>query len=158
EQAYGFDTNADVLLMQPALLNRYLSAAAKIARLAIGDPTIPPGFERYGAVKGNANEQTYLWQTERLAEDFPLGSPGGVAASHFFPVDGEYVIKLRFQRTNQGVIRGLDVPNQIEIRVDGKRVAQFTVGGGPQFAAAIRLQNAADGKTDPSKNLLNDTE
>src|SRR5258707_3514660 len=54
EQAYGFDTNADALLMQPALLSRYLSAAAKVARLAIGDPTIPPGFERYGALKDNS--------------------------------------------------------------------------------------------------------
>src|SRR6185369_8905777 len=93
EQAYGFDTNADALLMQPALLSRYLSAAAKISRLAIGDPTIPPAFERYGALKDNSNEQTYLWQTDRLGEDFPLGSRGGIAARHYFPVDGEYVIK-----------------------------------------------------------------
>ena len=117
EQAFGFDTNADALLMQPALLDRYLSAAAKIARLAIGDRTIPPEFERYGALKGDSNEQTYLGQTERLGEDFPLGSRGGIAAFHYFPLDGEYVIKLRLQRTNQDVIRGLDVANQIEIRV-----------------------------------------
>jgi hypothetical protein len=156
EQAYGFDTNADVLLMQPALLDRYLSAAAKIARLAIGDPTILPGFERYGAVKNNANEQTYLRQTERLGEDFPLGSRGGVAARHFFPVDGEYVIKLRLQRTNQSVIRGLDVPNQIEIRVDGKRVGQFTIGGGAALAGAARRQNSADDTT--PNNALNEAE
>ena len=99
EQAFGFDTNADALSMQPALLDRYVSAAAKIARLAVGDPTMPPAFERYGAMKGNANEQTYLWQTERLGEDFPLGSRGGIAARHYFPVDGEYVFKLRLQRT-----------------------------------------------------------
>ena len=43
EQAYGFDTNADALSMQPALLDRYLSAAAKIARLAVGDATMPAG-------------------------------------------------------------------------------------------------------------------
>lgn len=138
EQAYGFDTNADALLMQPALLDRYLSAAAKIARLAIGDPTIPPVFERYGSLKGNSNEQSYLWQTDRLGEDFPLGSRGGIAARHYFPLDGEYVLKLRLQRTNQGIIRGLDVANHIEIRVDGKRVVQFTAGGGPELAAAAR--------------------
>ena len=66
EQAYGFDTNAEALLMQPALLDRYLAAAAKIARLAIGDPTLPPEFIRYGALKGDSNEQTYLGQDERL--------------------------------------------------------------------------------------------
>ncbi len=142
EQAYGFDTNADALLMQPALLSRYLSAAAKISRLAIGDPTIPPAFERYGALKDNSNEQTYLWQTDRLGEDFPLGSRGGIAASHYFPVDGEYVLKLRLQRTNQGIIRGLNVANQIEIRVDGTRVGQFKIGGAPELVAATRRLSA----------------
>jgi mono/diheme cytochrome c family protein len=142
EQAYGFDTNADALLMQPALLGRYLSAAAKIARLAIGDPTIPPAFERYGALKDNSNEQTYLWQTDRLGEDFPLGSRGGIAARHYFPLDGEYVIKLRLQRTNQGIIRGLNVANQIEIRVDGTRVGQFKIGGAPELVAATRRLSA----------------
>ena len=94
-QAHGFDTNADALSIEPALLDRYLTAAARIARLAIGDPTLRPTFERYTAVKGNSNEQTWLWQTDRLSEDFPLGSRGGIAARHYFPVDGEYVLKVR---------------------------------------------------------------
>ena len=135
EQAYGFDTNADALSVAPALLDRYLAAAAKIARLAVGDPTIPPGFERYGAVKGNSNEHTWLWQNDRLGEDFPLGSRGGIAARHYFPVDGEYVFKIRLDRTDTGLIRGLQVSNEFEIRVDGLRVGQLTLGGGPEFNA-----------------------
>jgi len=135
EQAYGFDTNADALSMQPALLDRYVSAAAKIARLALGDPSIPAGFERYSTVKGNSSETTYLSQTERLDEDFPLGSRGGISARHYFPVDGEYVFKVRLQRTYGGIIRGLNAANQIEVRVDGKRVGEFTIGGGPASAA-----------------------
>src|SRR5580698_8904345 len=128
-QAFGFENNAEALSIQPALLDRYVSAAAAIARRAVGDSTIPPAFVRYGALKGNANDQTYLRQTDRLGEDFPLGSKGGVAARHYFPVDGEYVIKLRLQRTWDTVIRGLNVPTQFEIRVDGKRVWQTTLGG-----------------------------
>ncbi len=116
--------------MQPALLDRYVSAAAAIARRAVGDTTIPPAFVRYGALKDNANDQTYLRQTDRLGEDFPLGSKGGVAARHYFPVDGEYVFKIRLQRAWDSEIRGLNVPTQFEIRVDGKRVWQFTLGGG----------------------------
>ena len=127
--AYGFDTNADALSMEPALLDRYLTAAAKIARVAIGDPTLRPAVARYTAVKGNSNEQTWLWQTDRLGEDFPLGSQGGIAARHYFPVDGEYVFKVRLGRTYADVIRGLNVPSQIEIRVDGTRVGHFTIGG-----------------------------
>jgi len=129
EQAFGFDTNADALAIEPSLLDRYVSAAAKIAREAVGDPTIPPAFVRYGAIKNNSNEQVYLWQKDRLGEDFPLGSRGGIAASHYFPVDGEYVFKLKLQRTFGSEIRGLNVPNHFEIRVDGKLIAQFTLGG-----------------------------
>ncbi len=134
EQAFGFDTNADALAMEPSLLDRYVSAAARIAREAIGDPTIPAGFERYGAIKNNSNEQTYLRQWDRLGEEFPLGSRGGIAAKHYFPVDGEYVFKLKLQRTFGSTIRGLNVANHFEISVDGKRVAQFTLGG-PDAAA-----------------------
>jgi hypothetical protein len=130
EQAYGFDTNAEALAMQPALLDRYVAAAANIARRAVGDAKMPPAFERYGAIQGNSNEQTYLRQTERLTEDFPLGSRGGIAVRHYFPVDGEYVFKIRLQRNYESVIRGLNVANQFEIRVDGNRVGQFTIGGG----------------------------
>ena len=128
-QAYGFDTNADALGVEPALLDRYLTAAAKIARVAVGDPTIPPAFERYTAVKGNSNEQTWLWQTERLDESFSLGSRGGIAARHYFPVDGEYVFKVRLLRTYGGGIKGLHVPTTIDVRVDGARVGRFTIGG-----------------------------
>jgi hypothetical protein len=129
EQAFGFENNAEALSMQPALLDRYVSAASAIARRAVGDPTLPATFVRYGALKDNANDQTYLRQTDRLGEDFPLGSKGGVAARHYFPVDGEYVFKIRLQRAWDSIVRGLNVPTQFEIRVDGKRVGQFTLGG-----------------------------
>lgn len=135
EMAYGFDTNADALSMQPALLDRYLNAAAKIARLAVGDPTIPAGFERYTALKDNSNESTWLWQNERLGEEFPLGSRGGIVARHYFPVDGEYVFKIRLDRTDTGLIRGLQARNDIEIRIDGVRVGQMSIGGTPEFTA-----------------------
>jgi hypothetical protein len=156
--AHGFDTNADALAMEPALLERYLTAAAKIARVAVGDPTLRPSFERYTAVKGNSNEQTWLWQTERLGEAFPLGSRGGIAARHYFPVDGEYVLKVRLLRTYAGVIRGMNLPTQIEIRVDGARVGRFTIGGppppglrrtGPGAAGSSRAASADPNAIDP---------
>jgi mono/diheme cytochrome c family protein len=134
EQAHGFSTNADALSMQPALLDRYLSAAAKIARLAVGDASTPAAFERYTALKDNSNESTWLSQDERLGEEFPLGSRGGIVARHYFPVDGEYVFKVRLDRTDTGIIRGLQWPNDIDVRLDGVRVAHFSIGGTPEFA------------------------
>jgi mono/diheme cytochrome c family protein len=153
EQAYGFDTNADALSMQPALLDRYLAAAAKIARLAVGDPTIPAGFERYTALKDNSNESTWLWQNERLGEEFPLGSRGGIVARHYFPVDGEYIFKIRLDRTDTGLIRGLQARNDIEIRIDGGRVGQLTVGGTPQFIAGNANANGNPDDSDPRSPL-----
>ena len=143
EQAHGFDTNADALSVVPALLDRYLTAAAKISRLAIGDPTLRPAFERYTAVRNNSNERTWLWQTDRLGEEFPLGSRGGIAARHYFPVDGEYVLKARLDKTYTGMVRGLHVPNEIEFRVDGKRVGHITIGG-PEFSAAAAKASSSD--------------
>src|SRR6266513_2379580 len=133
EQAFGFDTNADALSVQPALLDRYLNAAAKVARQVVGDPTIHAGFERYTSLKDNSNESNWLSQNERLGEEFPLGSRGGVGARHYFPVDGEYIFKVRLDRTDTGLIRGLQARNDVDIRVDGTRVGQLTIGGTPEF-------------------------
>ena len=63
-QAHGFDTNADALGVEPALLDRYLTAAAKIARVAVGDPTMRPAFERYTAREGQ-HERTDLALADR---------------------------------------------------------------------------------------------
>ena len=131
-QAYGFDNNADALSMSPALMARYVSAAAKLARLAVGDATIVPGFDRFYAIQQNPSERTYLWQRDRLGEEFPMGSRGGIAREYYFPVDGEYDFHVRLERTYQGEIRGLNKPNQIYVYVDGTRVAEFTLGGEPQ--------------------------
>ena len=152
-QAHGFDTNADALGIEPALLDRYLTAAAKIARVAIGDSTLRPAVERYTAVKGNSNEQTWLWQTERLGESFSLGSRGGIAARHYFPLDGEYDFRVRLLRTYAGVIRGLNTPTTIEIRVDGNRLGQFTIGGPPPAAPAGSAERPET--TEPSDDLDN---
>jgi hypothetical protein len=131
EQVHGFDNIADALTVTPALQARYLTAAAKISRLAIGDPTLPPGFDRYTAAKHNTNERTALWHDDRFGEEFPLGTRGGIVARHYFPVDGEYVFRIGLEETIDGGVHGLQVPSQIDVRVDGVRVAQFTVGGKP---------------------------
>ncbi len=158
EQAFGFDNNADALSMQPALLDRYLASAAKIARLAVGDPTIPAGFERYTALEGNSNETTWLRQDDRLGEEFPLGSRGGVVARHYFPVDGEYVFKIRLDRTDTGLIRGLLTRSDMEVRIDGARVGQLTIGGTPEFTggdagAPERYQDARSPMTNADDRL-----
>ena len=56
---YGFDNIADVLQVSPVLMERYLSAARRISRTAVGDTTIPVGYQTYNVHHG-------LIQTDRL--------------------------------------------------------------------------------------------
>ena len=118
----GFDNMADILSMSPARLERYLAAARKIARLALGDPAAVPTSETYFVPK-------LRFQDHRMSEDLPFGSRGGLAIRHHFPVDAEYDIRIRLRRQLYGYIRGLQTRQQMEVRIDGRRVAQFTVGG-----------------------------
>ena len=119
----GFDNNADVLSVTPALMNRYMSAATKVSRLALGDPTIKPSIQVYRA-------SDWATQTERTSEDLPFGTHGGLIARHTFPVDGEYEFKVRLLRNFfGGTIRGIDDEHHIEVRVDGALVQRYAVGG-----------------------------
>ena len=121
DSADGFDNIADVLSLSPALLESYLSASAKISALAVGSPKITANSETY-RVRGDMS------QTEHL-EGMPLGTRGGVSARHTFPLDGEYVIRVKLVETNLGTIRGLQDENQLEIAVGGQRVLLAPVGG-----------------------------
>ena len=144
EQAHGFDTNADALSVVPALLDRYLAAAAKISRLALGDPTLRPAFERYTAVRNNSNERTWLWQTDRLGEEFPLGSRGGIAARHYFPVDGEYVLKARLDKTYTGHGPG---PQRAERDRNsrGRQTGRAVYAGRPTRSASLHRERSGFG-------------
>jgi len=127
DSGYGFDNIGDVLSVSPLLLERYMSAARQISRLALGDPTIRPTIAIYDADK-------YSIQDNRASEDLPFGSRGGVAVQHNFPLDGEYVLKIRLQQNRDGNIIGLYDPHQLDIRLDGARLKLVTIGGktGPQ--------------------------
>ena len=117
----GFDNNADSLGVSPSLLERYLSAAAKISALAVGDPGIGASSETY-RIRGDASQ---TGQNDAL----PPGTRGGLMALHTFPLDGEYVIKVKLLEINLGSIRGLEYQNQLEVTVDGERVLLAPVGG-----------------------------
>ena len=123
---HGFDNIASALAVSPALLERYMSAARRISRLAVGDPTIGPALA----------SQTYavpiaLMQHDRMSEDLSFGSRGGMAIRHHFPLDGECVVKVRLRRTVYDFIVNLHEPHDLEVRLDGKRIVRWTVGGAP---------------------------
>lgn len=120
----GFDNNADVLSVTPALMARYLSAATKISRMAIGNPET----NRTGVAVYRTSE--FAFQEERANEDMPFGTHGGLAVRHIFPLDGNYELKVRLQRNGVGdTVRGMDFEHEVQIRVDHKLVERFTLGG-----------------------------
>ncbi|HEU4692899.1 MAG TPA: DUF1592 domain-containing protein [Vicinamibacterales bacterium] len=135
DSAGGFDNNAGLLGVSPTLLERYLSAAARISALAVGDATlIGPTSQTY-MVRGDVSQDAHI-------EGLPLGTRGGVLARHTFPLDGEYILKAELLQTNLGAVRGLLEPHQIDFSIDGKQVFQASVGGDADNA--MSAANAAD--------------
>ncbi len=119
--SYGFDNVGDILGISPVLLERYLASARRISRLAIGDPALPPSVDAYVVPSD-------LTQRDRL-DPLPFGTRGGLLTPVLFPLDGEYVFKLRLARDFNENINGLTAPHQIELTLDGERVQLFTIGG-----------------------------
>src|SRR5213594_2313590 len=127
DSGYGFDNIGDVLTVSPMLLEKYLSAAATISRLAVGDRSISPTSADYQIRPDTV-------QTERETVDLPVGSRGGIAIRHYFPLDAEYVVKIRLQRGKDATtIVGISEQRQLDIRLDGSRLKLFAVGGENYF-------------------------
>ena len=120
----GFDNVAASLALSPAHFERYLAAAREISRLAVGDLTLleSPGATTYKVPK-------LLEQDVRAGEELPFGSRGGIAVRHHFPLDGDYVFKVRLRRQIYDYIIGMGHAQQLDIRLDGRRLQRFTVGG-----------------------------
>ena len=146
DQSYGFDNIADVLSLSPALLERYMLAAGKIAQLAIGDPSIRPTTAVY-------TTSPVLLQHDRMSELHAFGTRGGFATRHYFPVDGEYDIRVTLERTHGNAIKGLQRRNRLEVRLDRARVAEFAVGADGQREAWNAVFNLTPYERDADDDL-----
>jgi len=125
DESSGFDNIADVLTISPSLMERYLSASWNISRQAVGNVSIAPGTAVY-RVRPDLSQDQHV-------EGLPPGTRGGILVKHTFPVDGEYTIKLRLWRNTFDLMRGMEDPHDIEIAMDGQRLALVTAGGKDQF-------------------------
>jgi mono/diheme cytochrome c family protein len=134
----SFDNFADSLSISTAHLERYLSVARQVTRVAVGMSPASPGLERFEI-------PLFVMQDDRQSEDLPFGSRGGIAIRHDFPADGEYLVKVRLQRQYQDYIKGMGWPQQLDVRIDGKLLKRFTVGGKAQGRPAA-ASYAGDGE------------
>jgi mono/diheme cytochrome c family protein len=141
----GFDNIANVLSVSPALMQAYVSAAAKISRLAVGDTTTSASLTTYAAPRG-------LSQAEHR-EGMGLGTRGGLTVQHVFPLDAEY--EFRIGRSGAGFgLAAVGGDEALEITLNGERLRLFEkavprdlrirIPAGPQTigVAIVRTRNA----------------
>src|SRR5215831_18929027 len=140
DESSGFDNIADVLKVSPSLMERYLSASWNISRLAVGNLAITPSTATY-RVRPDLSQDQHI-------EGLPLGTRGGMLVRHNFPVDGEYVIKVRLWRNTFDFLRGMEDRHQVEMAVDGQRVALVTAGGREDFIAMAANPGSFDAAID----------
>ena len=145
---FGFDNNAEVLAMTPALMDRYITAATKVSRLAVGTLENRPAIRTYRLPNAARQEA-------RMGEDLPFATHGGLAARHTFSLDGDYVFRIRLQRSDiGGTIRGNIAEREyhIELRVDHALVERLTVGGA--FAGQVRYALSGGGIAPPDDDVV----
>ncbi|MDA1093132.1 MAG: DUF1592 domain-containing protein [Acidobacteria bacterium] len=118
ESSQGFD-NITVTDLSPTLLERYVSAADKISRLAVGRPISSPEVETVTMKP----DRTQEWHLDGL----PVGTRGGTLINHAFPLDGDYEIAIRLTRDRDEQVEGLREPHEVELLLDRERVSVFTV-------------------------------
>ena len=118
DSAFGFD-NVNAGGLSPTLMERYLTAAQKVSRLAVGSDLPAPG-SRVVVVPADRTQEDHV-------AGLPFGTRGGTAVDHTFPADGEYEIQVRLQRNRNENVEGLTEAHDVEITLDGERLARFTM-------------------------------
>ncbi|HEY3147087.1 MAG TPA: DUF1592 domain-containing protein, partial [Dongiaceae bacterium] len=118
DASHGFD-NVTVGDLSPTLLNRYISAAGKISRLAVGAPRRAPGGDTF-RIRPDLTQEEHV-------EGLPLGTRGGALLPYTFPRNGEYEIQIRLTRDRNEEVEGLREGHELEVLLDRERVKLFTV-------------------------------
>ena len=109
DSGYGFDNIGDVLTVSPLHIEKYVSAARRASRLAVGTLTPRPIVERYEQQDGTRNE---------AINGLPLNSRGGILFDHIFPFHAGYTITVRVRGRRMA---HMPAP-QLDVRVDGERI------------------------------------
>ena len=123
ESSHGFD-NVTVADLSPTLLNRYISAAQKISRLAVGAASQEPGGETF-RVRPDITQDTHT-------DGLPIGTRGGTLIPYNFPQEGEYEIQVHLMRDRNEGVEGLHEPHELEVQIDRARVELFTIKPPPK--------------------------
>jgi len=139
ESSYGFD-NVTVGDLSPTLLDRYVSAAEKISRVAVGRSSKSPGGETI-RIPADVTQEDHI-------EGLPIGTRGGALVKYTFPEDGEYEIQIRLTRDRDEHVEGLSEPHDLELLLDRARVQLFTVKPPLREAGVPETEQPSHAKVD----------
>ena len=118
----GFDNVATSLRVSPSFLDQYIDAAHDVTAEAIGNPQAAMASVQVRAAAGT-NQEEHI-------QGLPLGTRGGMLATHLFPSDGDYVFNINQSAGfGGGYIAGLDSPQHLIMTVDGQKVYETQTGG-----------------------------
>jgi hypothetical protein len=123
DASYGFDNIAGVLKLSPTLLERYLSAADKVSRLAVGTPSPFVNIDYFRVPDDRAQDQRM--------PGLPFGTRGGLSVAYHFPTNAEYTIAAELSRDLNEQVPLYAEPQELEVAIDGARVAIFTLAAVP---------------------------
>lgn len=123
ESSHGFD-NITVAGLSPTLMSRYVSAAQKISRLAVGKTGRTPGGDSFRV-------RPDITQDNTRVQGLPLGTRGGTLVRYNFPQDGHYDVQVWLMRDRNEEIEGLEGSHELEVLLDRRRMATFTISPPP---------------------------
>jgi hypothetical protein len=130
DSAAGFDNMASALVLSPALMQSYITAASRISRLAVGDLGSSNVVTRFQAPAG-------ISQSAHI-DGLPLGTRGGLRVQHVFPLDAEYEFIIRRSGPNNFVLPIVGTRDPIEVAIDGERVALIESDKPPRVRLAVK--------------------
>ena len=111
-------------------MERYLTAARRLSAIAVGDAA------EIGTTQDTYKVRPDLSQDQHI-EGLPLGTRGGVVATHTFPLDAHYTFHVNLLQTTVNTVIGLEYPHDVIVTVDGVEVARETVGGKDDLTKAF---------------------
>jgi hypothetical protein len=135
DASHGFD-NVGVGELSPTLLERYLAAAQKVSRLAVGSPVRAPA-SHVVVLPSDLTQEDHF-------DGLPFGTRGGTVVRHTFPLDGAYEIQIRLSRDRNENVEGLTEANQVELALDGSRIQLFTVKPNRNASGGYYADEAVD--------------
>ena len=118
DTGYGFDNIGDVLSLSPVLIERYMAVGRIVSRLAVGDINRKPEVNEFESPRLGRGAKS-----ERVSDDVPFDSAGGISIQYQFPVDAEYVFRIKMPDPGTGGAKPKVFEERLPVKAGTRTVA-----------------------------------